>query len=260
VTPDLLEHGVLTVEGRVVTASNLTLYARVDGADGTSTSCVYKPVSGERPLWDFPDGTLAARERAAYLVSEAGGWHLVPHTVLRDGPLGPGMCQEWVVTDESRPWVDVLDAHEALADGWIEVLRGQDETGRPVALVHRDDAALRSMAVMDTVLNNADRKGGHLLRATDGRLRGVDHGLCLHTDPKLRTVLWGYAGRALTPSDVANLTMLDAWLGTEGRAALRTLLSPLEVAALTERVDVLGTRGVLPRPSRATPAIPWPAF
>ena len=259
-TADLLEHGVLTVEGRVVAASNLTLYARVDDAEGASTSCVYKPVSGERPLWDFPDGTLAQRERAAYLVSEAGGWHLVPHTVLRDGPLGPGMCQQWVVTDDDRPWVEVLDAHEAVADGWLEVLRGQDETGRPVVLVHRDDAAVRAMVVMDAVLNNADRKGGHLLRATDGRLQGVDHGLCLHTDPKLRTVLWGYAGTALTPVDVANLQRLDSWLGAEGRAALGGLLTPTEVDVLTERVAVLGTRGVLPRPPRTAPAIPWPAF
>jgi uncharacterized repeat protein (TIGR03843 family) len=260
VTNDLLEHGVLTVEGRVVTASNLTLYARVDADEGASTSCVYKPVSGERPLWDFPDGTLAARERAAYLVSKAGGWHLVPHTVLRDGPLGPGMCQQWVVTDDSQPWVDVIDAHEALADGWLEVVRGQDETGRPVVLVHRDDAALRAMALMDVVLNNADRKGGHLLRGTDGKLQGVDHGLCLHADPKLRTVLWGFAGTPLAPPDLAYLGRLDAWLGSVGRSALAPLLTPVEIDALAQRVAMLGTRGTLPLPPRTAPAIPWPAF
>jgi uncharacterized repeat protein (TIGR03843 family) len=255
----LLQTGELTVEGRVVAASNLTLYARVDGPDQATTSCVYKPVSGERPLWDFPDGTLAARERAAYLVSQAGGWRLVPPTVLRDGPLGPGMCQQWVVTDESVRWVDLLLDEAGVPEGWRPVVRGQDERGRAVTLVHRDDDRLRSMTLLDAVLNNADRKGGHLLATADAGLVGVDHGLCLHSDPKLRTVLWGWAGEPLTATEQQRLGAVAAWLD-DRPAELADLISIQERDELRARVDALGSSGHLPRPSRSWPAIPWPAF
>lgn len=259
-TLELLAEGELTVEGRVVAASNLTLYARVDAADGTTMPCVYKPVSGERPLWDFPDGTLAARERAAYLVSEAGGWHLVPPTVLRDGPLGPGMCQQWVTTGEdAQPaWVDLLDGDAAEAPGWLPVVTGRDETGRAVTLVHRDDPALRDMAVLDVVLNNADRKGGHLLGSVGTALHGVDHGLCCHREPKLRTVLWGWRGQALTTADRDRLAAVVRWVDDD--CEVESLLTAPEVDALRSRVDRLDAAGRLPGPDGSWPAIPWPAF
>lgn len=254
----LLAGGELTVEGRVVDASNLTLYARVD--DGSqSLACVYKPVSGERPLWDFPDGTLAGRERASFLVSQAGGWHLVPPTVLRDGPLGPGMCQQWVVTDTRTTWVDVCPADAPVPQGWLTVLHGQDELGRAVALVHRDDPRLRSLALLDAVINNADRKGGHLLSARDGRLLGVDHGVSLHAEPKLRTVLWGWRGEPLTAEDHNRLDSVVSWLD-DGADELDSLLTELERARLRDRVEHLGATGRLPGPSGSWPAIPWPAM
>ncbi len=258
-TPTLLAEGELTVEGRVVAASNLTLYARVDGPDGSTMPCVYKPVSGERPLWDFPDGTLAARERAAFLVSEAGGWHLVPQTVLRDGPLGPGMCQEWVTAEHDVDWVAVVDADDEVAASWLPVLRGQDESGRAVTLVHRDDPRLRGVAVLDAVLNNADRKGGHLLAGPSGSLVGVDHGLCFHREPKLRTVLWGWRGQPLTSAERTQLLGLAEWLDEDSHE-LDDLLTGTESAALRTRVAALLEVGRLPFPSRSWPAIPWPAM
>jgi uncharacterized repeat protein (TIGR03843 family) len=251
----LLLDGELTVEGRVVSASNLTLYARVDGPDG-STACVYKPVSGERPLWDFPDGTLAGREVAAYHVARLAGLDLVPPTVLRDGPLGPGMCQVWVVTDDEKPPVDIR-AVGAREPGWLSVVRGEDAGGRPVELVHRDEPALRAMALLDAVLNNADRKGGHVLRRPDGGVVGVDHGLCFHVEPKLRTVLWGWVDDPLLPDEQQVLASL---LTTLPAAGLEQWLSPLEVTATQRRVERLLARGRLPRPSRSWPSIPWPAF
>ena len=171
-------------------ASNATFVGRVGGV-----TVVYKPVAGERPLWDFPDGTLAARERAAYLVSEALGWDVVPPTVLRNGPHGPGMVQLWREPDEGEEPVRVVRSGER-RPGWLHVFDGVDERDRAVSLVHEDTAALRRMAVFDVVVNNADRKGGHVLPMAGGHRYGVDHGVSFHTDPKLRTVLWGWAGRA----------------------------------------------------------------
>lgn len=255
----LLESGDLIVEGRVVTASNVTLYARVDDTAGGSTACVYKPVSGERPLWDFPTGTLAARERAAYLVSEAGGWHLIPPTVIRDGPLGPGMCQRWVSDDDTTVWAAVIDAQDGVPDGWHPVVSGRDETGREVHLVHRDDERLRALAVLDVVLNNADRKGGHLLTGENGRLWGVDHGLCCHREPKLRTILWGWAGESLPTAEQERLGRLEEWLQS-AQDTLSPLLTTAERRALGDRVSALLADGRLPWPLPGRPVIPWPAF
>ncbi len=165
----LLRNGTLSIEGRLTDASNATLYCGVC-LDGVEAACVYKPVAGERPLWDFPDGSLAEREVAAYEVSAATGWRIVPPTLYRDGPLGPGMVQLWIDVDES---VDVL----AL------VRRGRSEQ-------------LRRMAVLDAVINNADRKGGHILPTAGGHIHGVDHGVTFHAEPKLRTLLWQWAGDA----------------------------------------------------------------
>ena len=157
----LLRHGEITVEGRLVDASNATLLCEI-ALDGAEERCVYKPIAGERPLWDFPDGTLAGREVATYLVAEASGWSIVPPTVLRDGPFGPGMCQLWVDADPSVELIDVV-APSKLPDGWLHVLDALGSGGQPVVLGHADDVRLRRMAVLDAVVNNADRKGGHVL-------------------------------------------------------------------------------------------------
>jgi uncharacterized repeat protein (TIGR03843 family) len=251
----LLATGELTVEGRVLTASNLTLYARVEGAGGT-LPCVYKPVSGERPLWDFPDGTLAGREAAAYTVSRAGGWDLVPPTVVRDGPLGPGTCQQWVAVSDTDPPV-ALHPGSAAGPGWVEVVAGEDGRGREVVLAHRDEPALRAMAVLDAVLNNADRKGGHVLRRGDGSIVGVDHGLCFHAEPKLRTVLWGWRGEPLTAREREVLAGLAAAWPSLG---LDDWLTPREVEAGLARVRGLLADGTLPLPGQGWPSLPWPAF
>ncbi|WP_240759025.1 SCO1664 family protein [Phytoactinopolyspora endophytica] len=269
----LLTHGELSIDGRLVVASNVTLVGRVEHGD-RQVRCVYKPISGERPLWDFPDGTLAAREVAAYLVSEAVGWHVVPPTVLRDdGPLGPGMCQAWLEQPESdaalrvdRPstWVDVVSEDE-IPDGWFPILTAVDENGDPVVLVHADDPGLRRLALFDAVVNNADRKGGHLLCAdprvagNTAAIVGVDHGVSFHDEPKLRTVLWGWAGQPLTDSERADLERLrQACAGALGMQ-LETLLDPTEIAALDDRISALLQAGTLPEPTGRMP-VPWPVF
>ena len=173
-------------------ASNATFVGEIDGV-----RVVYKPVAGERPLWDFPHGTLAGREVASYAVSEALGWNVVPPTVLGDGPHGPGMVQLWRDEDEDQSPVDIVGEGD-LPEGFRHVFDGLDAHDQPVSLVHEDSAALRRMALFDVVVNNADRKGGHVLPMADGHRFGVDHGLTFHVEHKLRTVLWGWAGEPLS--------------------------------------------------------------
>lgn len=253
-----LREGELTVAGRLVEASNATLFCELRHGD-LDARCVYKPVAGERPLWDFPDGTLAGREVAAYLVSDASGWSVVPPTVLRDGPFGPGMCQLWVETDADVELVDVV-APEQVQPGWRQVLDALGADGEPVVLVHADDDRLRRMAVLDVVLNNADRKGGHVLPGPDGRVRGVDHGVSFHVEPKLRTVLWGWAGEQLRADEVMTLEALGCAVEEELGSALLEHLSGAEVTACRRRVDALLRAGHLPYPGGGWPAIPWPPF
>lgn len=229
---DLLRTGTLSVEGRLVDASNTTLYCSLS-RDGITAACVYKPVRGERPLWDFPDGTLAGREAAAYVVSTALGWNVVPPTVLRDGPFGEGMVQLWIDGDET---VDL---------------------GR---LIRADRVPLRRMAVFDAVVNNADRKGGHLIPVPDGHVYGVDHGVSFHAQDKLRTVLWSWAGDPLPDDAVEALSELRAELEGPLEAALAALLTRREVSAVKRRVDRLLARRRYPEPSGDWPAVPWPPF
>ncbi|HEX7188563.1 MAG TPA: SCO1664 family protein [Actinomycetes bacterium] len=255
---DLLRDGELTVEGRLVDASNATLFCEVC-AGPTRARCVYKPVAGERPLWDFPDGTLAGREVASFAVSQATGWGVVPPTVMRDGPFGPGMCQLWVDSDDAVDLVDVL-APDALPPGWLHVLDALGGAGEPVVLGHADDARLRRMAVLDVVLNNADRKGGHVLPGLDGVVRGVDHGVTFHTEPKLRTLLWGWAGDALTTEERAVLEVLRDDIDGSLGSRLTELVAPSEVTACRRRVERMLRDGHLPYPAEGWPAIPWPPF
>jgi uncharacterized repeat protein (TIGR03843 family) len=176
----------LILTGRITTASNATFLGSIG-----DVVVVDKPTAGESPLWDFPQGTLAHREVAAYLVSQVFGWDVVPHTWLRDGPMGEGMVQLWQQQDPAQSAVNLVATDHVPETGWKHVLEGRDENGRIVALVHEDSPALRRMAVFDIIVNNADRKGDHILAMTDGHRHGVDHGLSFHRDQKLRTVLWG---------------------------------------------------------------------
>jgi uncharacterized repeat protein (TIGR03843 family) len=252
---DLLASGELEVEGRLVDASNATLYCTITvaasaprtgknagrtaknaknaPASETKIGCVYKPIAGERPLWDFPAGTLAGREVAAYVVSRAAGWDVVPPTVMRDGPFGPGMCQLWI-------------DHDTEAD--------------LIALSRRTDhAGLRDMAVFDAVVNNADRKIGHLLPVPDGHLYGCDHGVCFAEDYKLRTVLWQWRGKSLPRRSVEALRRLNAQL-TGGALAeeLSPLLASSEISATRIRIETLLKHRVHPYPPADWPAVPWP--
>jgi len=229
---ELLAQGDLEVQGRLTVASNETFYCNLRHED-RAVACVYKPVAGERPLWDFPAGSLAGREVAAYQVSRAAGWHLVPPTVYRDGPFGPGMCQLWIDAD---PAVDLI------------------------ALARRiDHEGLREMAVFDAVVNNADRKIGHLLPTPGGELFGCDHGVCFGEDYKLRTVLWQWRGKKLPASAVAALGVLQHDLGASSLGAtLGRWLDRREVAATRQRIDLLLKHMVHPYPPDDWPAVPWP--
>ena len=273
---DLLASGELEIEGRLVDASNATLYCTIrppaghggaasppqggpGGFGGTGSSpqggsggmgpprsrgglggiippgqhCVYKPIAGERPLWDFPMGTLAGREVAAYVVSRAAGWDVVPPTVMRDGPFGPGMCQLWIDHDTD---VDLI------------------------AMSRRTDhAGLRDMAVFDAVVNNADRKIGHLLPVADGHLYGCDHGVCFAEDYKLRTVLWQWRGKTLPRRSLEALRRLNTQLNDGGLdAELTPLLTASEITATKMRVETLLKHRVHPYPPADWPAVPWP--
>jgi uncharacterized repeat protein (TIGR03843 family) len=227
----LLAQGELEVLGRIPWASNATVLAKVthEGLEGLA---VYKPARGERPLWDFPTGTLYRREVAAYLVSEQLGWRLVPPTLARDGPLGVGSVQLYVDADPE------VTAFELLADGHPGMAR---------------------IAAFDVVTNNADRKAGHCLAGQDGRVWAIDHGLCFHVQYKLRTVLWDLAGSRLEPALLADLEALAAAATGRGglAAALGQLLDGDEVAALARRARALVRAGRLPAP-RGDRAYPWP--
>jgi hypothetical protein len=235
---DVLREGELEVLGRLVASTNHAMYSRVtricpDPEPPVVLDAVYKPVRGERPLDDFPDGTLARREVAAHLVSQATGWAIVPPTVMRDGPFGEGMVQLWIDVDES---VDV------------------------VAMVVEDDPRLRRIALFDAVVNNTDRKGGHLLPVPGGHVYGVDHGVCFSPVPKLRTVLWGWRGEPIEPVEVAVLERLRQSLDGDLGDELRELLVPVEVAATVRRTDRLLATRRFPWPSPGWPAVPWPPF
>lgn len=235
----VLAEGEIEIVGRIVGSSNNAMFVRVTRPcpppePPMVIEAVYKPTLGERPLDDFPDGTLARREVAAWRVSEATGWGIVPPTILRDGPFGEGMVQAFVAAD---PEVDV-----------VEMILG-------------DDPRLRAMAVLDAAMNNTDRKGGHILPVDGGRrIHGVDHGVCFSTVPKLRTVLWGWRGSAFEPTEITGLERILDGLGGDLEARLRDLLAPAEVRATKRRVEALLASGCFPYPSPNWPAIPWPPY
>jgi uncharacterized repeat protein (TIGR03843 family) len=231
----LLSEGEVEVEGLIPWSSNATLLVTVRDEE-LSSLAVYKPQDGERPLWDFRPGTLGMRETAAFLLSEALGWGLVPPTVMREGPYGLGSVQFYVHSQE--------DAH---------FFTIQEDSGY--------DSDLMRLAVFDAISNNADRKAGHCLVDLEGRLWAIDNALCFHEEAKLRTVIWDYARETLPPQIVADLHALRPALeaGAPVRSALDRLLSKAEVAALHRRLDRLLEAGRFPEPGPER-AIPWPVF
>jgi uncharacterized repeat protein (TIGR03843 family) len=226
-----LTSGELEITGRLVDASNATLFGEMHH-EGSTLEVIYKPVAGERPLWDFPDGTLADREYVAFLLSDQTGMDLVPPTILREGPAGLGMVQRWIDVDESIE----LGAYFA-----------------------QDRKELRRLALFDAIVNNTDRKIGHLLPDQKGHLFACDHGVTFHTEDKLRTVLWQWAGDALTEEEIDTLehtlTFIDSY-----STVLATHLTVQEIEATCQRINKLRSDGIMPLPSEDWPAIPWPAY
>ena len=228
----LLADGELDVVGRLTDATNATFVCQVTSGE-LGMLAVYKPRRGERPLDDFPIGTLGNRERAAFLVSDASGWDIAPLTLLREGPLGPGMVQEWIDIDET---VDILE------------------------MVMTGDRRLRRVCLFDAITNNADRKGTHLLPVESGHVYGVDHGICFSRDPKLRTVLWAWRGTKIEPDEMAVVAEVRKQLDGELGTRLRELLSEREIQATIARAQALIDSCAFPEPDPARPAVPWPPF
>ena len=226
-TSEAIKSANLIVIGRLVDASNATLQATLENTDPVM-KVIYKPVLGEKPLWDFADGNLANREYAAYLLSELGDFNLVPTTVLREGPFGSGMVQEWIEIDEE---LDVVDFGQS------------------------NDPQLRKLALFDAIINNTDRKFGHLLVDQYGKLRGCDHGVCFHQENKLRTVLWQFAGEQFTTEEIE---LLNKVAKLDLNSLFAELLTSAEISALTERISNLLAVRQFPFPSDEWPAIPWP--
>ena len=227
-----LSHGALSISGRLVDASNATLYASCEVKERTLT-CIYKPIAGERPLWDFPDGTLAKREYLTCLLSHWLGLHLVPPTVLRDGPYGTGMVQLWIDIDES---VDLMEFFK------------------------EDNQELRKIALLDLITNNTDRKIGHLIPTIDGRVFGCDHGVTFHEEDKLRTVLWQWAKEPFTANEIEILKLAALLLGIEKRDVVVGLIEEEELNATLGRIERALSDKTFPEPSQDWPAVPWPPF
>lgn len=229
----LLTNGDLEIEGLMPDSSNYTFLTSVTH-DELQGLAIYKPRRGERPLWDFPRGTLCQREAAAYVMSEALGWAVVPPTVLRDATeYGLGSVQLFIDADPQAHYFN---------------LRGTD------------DAAFKRIAAFDLIVNNADRKGGHILKARDGHLWGIDHGITFHTDPKLRTVIWEYAGEAIPSPLVADIRRVADKLETpsdELTEVLGDLLTRVEVEALRRRIERVLKRARYPEPTGGR-SMPWP--
>lgn len=252
---ELLQFGDMVIEGQLATASNTTLRCAIERPNSQVLRCVYKPMKGERPLWDFPTGTLSRREVAMYELSQVLGIPHVPLTVWRtDGPLGPGMCQVWIDDLSTEHDVDVCKPG-ALAEGFTEVLTGENEYGEDVVLAHRRQDDVRAIALLDIIANNADRKGGHILADSSGRRWAIDHGLTFHAEPKLRTVLWGWAGESIA-EDLDRMA-LDADVIED---AIGPWVSRHEVLALVERIENLVETPQFPFPISGRPAVPWPIF
>ena len=227
-----LSHGEISVTGRLVDASNATLYASCEVKQRTLI-CIYKPIAGERPLWDFPDGTLANREYLTFLVSHWLGLHLVPPTVLRDGPYGTGMVQLWIDIDES---VDLMEFFK------------------------EDHAELRKIALLDLITNNTDRKIGHLIPTSEGAVYGCDHGVTFHTEDKLRTVLWQWAKQPFSPAELELLQLAKMLIATEKRDVVLGLIEEEELNATVDRIERALSQKCFPEPNPDWPAVPWPPF
>lgn len=239
----------IKVVGQMVNASNSTLVVESDSA-----RFIYKPRSGERPLWDFPNNTLHLRERAAFVVSELLGWNVVPTTVIAEGPYGIGSFQEWI---DAEPATVGIFAPGAVPEDWLTIITGIDEEGNQVTLAHEDSPRLQQIAIFDAVVNNADRKAGHLLTKASGITFGIDHGVTFNAEDKLRTVLWGWIGKPIPGNFLTDLKSLKANIpGSE----MEDLLDTSETLALLQRIDYLITEQVMPSPSPNWPAVPWPVF
>jgi hypothetical protein len=224
-----LQNAILTVTGRLVDASNATLYANAS-FEGSDIACIYKPIAGERPLWDFQDGNLAQREYASFVLSDKLELNIVPPTILRDGPYGPGMVQAWIDIDTN---IDLMTYFQ------------------------KDDPQLRQLALFDAILNNTDRKIGHLLPTVDGHLYACDHGVTFHEEDKLRTVLWQWAGENLNDDEISLLQKATSILSSN---VFEELLTENEIKAAINRVNRIVQDGRYPEPSEDWPAVPWPPF
>ena len=239
----------LRIIERLPQASNGAFLAELDGV-----KVVFKPNHLEKELWDFPTGTLALRERATYVMDQLLGWNLVPTTDLVETEQGFASVQHWV---EAAPSLVEIFPSSEVPDGWLEVLDGQGSSGEPLTLAHQDLEVLMKIALLDAVVNNADRKGGHILTSDEGATYAIDHGVTFHDEPKLRTVLWGWAGQEIPAHLLADLARVaEKILASE----LKDLLTEHELLATLERLNEITESGVFCVPNDEWPSLPWPLF
>lgn len=228
----ILERAQVDECGLIPSGSNYVFLLTLRDAEAGAGYAVYKPRKGEAPLWDFPDGTLYKRERAAYLVACDLGWNFVPPTIIRDGPYGVGMVQLFIPNDPRAHFFTLRDEHEP---------------------------EMRRIALFDVITNNADRKGGHCLADADGAIWGIDHGLTFHESNKLRTVIWDYSGGRVDGTLIEDLQRLSVRLAGKSaiRRELEQLMSRSEFEALRQRVERMIRKPVYPQPGMHR-SVPWP--
>lgn len=239
----------LTVIGQLSNASNTTLLV-----EGDSQKFIYKPKIGERELWDFPTGSLYLRERASFVLSELLNWNLIPSTQIVEGPHGIGMLQYWIEAQVDQ--VDIFYPGE-VPDSWLSITSGVDETGNQVVLAHSANEQLKLIALFDVLINNADRKAGHILTDKENKLWAIDHGVTFNVEPKLRTVLWGWIDQQV---DNERLIQIEQAKTQISDSELPELLTQEEVASLIARMDLVLQEKKFPAPSPNWPAVPWPVF
>lgn len=239
----------LRIIERLPQASNGAFLAELDGV-----KVVYKPNHLEKELWDFPTGTLAFRERATYIVDQLLGWNLVPKTELVETEQGFASVQHWV---EASPALVEIFPTSQVPDQWLGVLDGQGPNGEELTLAHQDLEVLRKIALLDAVVNNADRKGGHILTAPDGATFAIDHGVTFHDEPKLRTVLWGWAGQEIPDNLLGDLSLAASKMPD---SELKDLLTEFELEAAMQRITELTISGKFAVPNDEWPSLPWPLF
>jgi uncharacterized repeat protein (TIGR03843 family) len=253
----ILQNGEIHIEGLIPDSSNGALQVSIK-SDNIILKAIIKPEATIRPLWDFPERDLNNREYATYLLSSELGLDFVPPTVLREiEGIGPTLIQKWIEEIENDSII--VKNPKDIPKEYLKVLEGYDELNKLICLAHADSVFLRNLAIFDLVINNADRKGGHIIKDTTNNFWAIDHGVSWHEEEKIRTILWGWIGNELSNYDLLIIEksnkILHRWLAEDFE-----YLTQFELKAAINRCEKLMSNKVFPQPSKEWPAVPWPIF